>query len=133
MQTNKKWFFYWFPRIAGIVFIAFISMFALDIFWNWYSFWQTVVGLFMHLIPTWILIIVLVLSRKRYPLIGAVAFIWFGVRYTTINVISFFRATQFESMPAYYYLIWPLIIALPALLVGLCFLQNRWSTRKNKA
>jgi len=130
MTHKNRGFLYRFPRIAAIVFIIFLSMFALDIFWNGYTFWQTVVGLFMHLIPTWILIIVLVLSRKKYPLVWAIAFVWFGLRYTITNVINFFRAPIYESMPPYYYLVRPLMLALPALAVGICFFLNRRRNRK---
>ena len=62
----------WTPRIGILLFAAFVSLFALDIFGQGYSFWETVVGLFMHLIPTWILLAVLVVAW-RWPLVGGAA------------------------------------------------------------
>ena len=75
-------------------------------------------GLFMHLIPTWILLIVLVLSRKRYPIVGAIVFTLFGVRYTITNIITFIMSTGTGEAIPYYLLTRPLIITLPALAVG---------------
>jgi hypothetical protein len=48
-----KVFIYWLPRVSAILFILFISVFALDVFTepNW------ALALFMHLIPSFILII----------------------------------------------------------------------------
>ena len=130
-MKKTKWFLFWFPRIAAIVFIAFISMFALDIFWNGYTFWQTVVGLFMHLIPTWILFIVLILSRRKYPLMGAIAFGGFGLLYTLQCIVQFIGSTGTPGEPVPYYLLTrPLIIALPALVVGICFFLDRRKNRK---
>jgi len=130
-KINRKGFLFRFPRIASIVFIAFISIFALDIFWNGYSFWQTVLGLFIHLIPSRILLIVLLLSWKKYPLVGAIAFTIFGLRYTITNVVNFFMATEAGSIPAYFYLVWLLIIAIPAFMVGIYFFVDRRRNREN--
>ena len=128
-----KWFLFRFPRIAGIIFIAFISMFALDIFWNGYTFWQTVVGLFMHLIPTWILLIVLIFSRRKYPLIGAVTFGGLGLIYMIWCLMQFFISTGTLGVPVPYYLLTrPIIIALPAIAIGLSFFANRWLNRSHK-
>jgi hypothetical protein len=48
-------------------------MCALDIFGQGYSFWATILGLFMHLIPTFILIIILVFCW-RWEWFGAILF-----------------------------------------------------------
>ncbi|MFA6256138.1 MAG: hypothetical protein WC606_03040 [Candidatus Absconditabacterales bacterium] len=119
-MKKGKGFFYWFPRIAGIVFILFISMFALDIFGNGYTFWQTVVGLFMHLIPSFVLAIVLIISRK-YDLIGAIAFTLAGLAYiiVTLGKVEWYIAIS-----------WSLIIAGPAICIGICFLVRRLHLRK---
>ncbi len=66
-------FLLWLPRVITILFILFISLFSLDIFDMQLGFWGTLVGLFMHNIPSFILIIVAILSWRRY-LLGAVIF-----------------------------------------------------------
>ena len=47
-----KKFLVWAPRIAGILFILFISLFALDVFEMRLGVWGTLFALFMHLIPS---------------------------------------------------------------------------------
>jgi hypothetical protein len=69
---------YWTPRALCIMFALFISMFALDVFGEGRGFWQTLLALTMHLIPTFLLLVVLWLSWRRewiggvlFPLLGA--------------------------------------------------------------
>ena len=75
--------------------------------------------------------IVLLLSWKKYPLVGAIAFTIFGLRYTITNVVNFFMATEAGSIPAYFYLVWLLIIAIPAFMVGIYFFVDRRRNREN--
>ena len=113
---------YWTPRIAAIAFIAFLALFSLDIFGNGYTFWETVVGLFMHNLPVFILALLLWLSWKR-EWIGALTFILAGIAY----IISLFFRNQFE----WYMISWSLTIAAPAFAVGVLFWMN-WIRRKKK-
>jgi hypothetical protein len=64
----------WTARTMGIAFAVFISIFAMDVFSEGYSFWEIVLVLFMHLIPTFLVILVLIFSWKR-EWIGGVAFL----------------------------------------------------------
>ena len=74
---------FWAPRALCIVFALFISMFALDVFGETRGFWQTVLALTMHLIPTFLLLIVLWASWRRewiggtlFPLLGIFYVVW---------------------------------------------------------
>jgi len=74
---------YWAPRALCIVFTLFISLFALDVFGEGRGFWQTLVALIMHLIPTFLLLVVLWISWRRawiagvlFPLLGAFYIVW---------------------------------------------------------
>ncbi len=118
-------FVYWAPRILSIIFIAFLAMFSLDVFEGNYGFWGTILGLFMHNIPVFILIIVLVISWKR-EIVGGLAFISAGIIYLTTLVISALR-NNFE----WYTLSWSIIVAGPAFLIGILFLIC-WKKRKNR-
>lgn len=80
MNTSLKAVLFWTPRIAGILFVLFLSLFALDIFGQGYSFWETVVGLFMHLIPSILLAIAIALAW-RWGWIGATLFIGWAAWY----------------------------------------------------
>ena len=51
----------WTPRVLTILFILFMAIFALDVFGE-YSFPLILVALFMHLIPNFILIGVLLVA-----------------------------------------------------------------------
>jgi hypothetical protein len=104
----------WTPRIAGILFILFISLFALDIFEMNLGFWGTLVGLFMHLLPSFLLLIGVVIAWKR-EWVGALAFIGWAVWYL-------FSFRGFEPV------VYLLIAGLPAL-IGILFLID-WLLHK---
>ena len=118
----SKWL-YWSPRVLSIIFILFIAMFSLDIFGNNYTFWETVVGLFMHNIITFILIIFLIIAWK-HEWVGAVGFFLFGIWYIATLFINSLR-NGFEG----YYLSWSLTIAAPAFIVGYLWWLN-WKKRR---
>jgi hypothetical protein len=70
----------WSARIIGIVFAAFTSIFAADVFSEGYDMPHTLLALFMHLIPTFLIVIVLVVAWRR-EWIGGVAFLVLGIFY----------------------------------------------------
>lgn len=80
MNKNLKQTMFWTPRIAAILFVLFISLFALDIFDMKLGFWGTIVGLFMHLIPSILLAIAIALAW-RWEWIGAVGFAGWAIFY----------------------------------------------------
>lgn len=51
MTKKINRFVYWLPRILSIIFILFLSLFSLDVISPELSFWEILVGLFMHNIP----------------------------------------------------------------------------------
>lgn len=65
--------FYWAPRVLSLLFIAFLSVFALDVFEE-YEGWALAVALFMHLLPSLVLLGVVAIAWK-YELVGAIAFL----------------------------------------------------------
>ncbi len=71
---------FWVPRGLAILFILFLGLFALDVFGQGYTFSETAVALFMHLIPNMILGIILVLAWK-WEWVGAVLFAGLGLFY----------------------------------------------------
>ena len=62
MKTSVKRLLFWTPRILGLLFAAFIGIFALDVFDEHHGFWETALALGMHLVPTAILLLFLALS-----------------------------------------------------------------------
>ena len=87
-------------------------MFALDVFGEGYGFWGTLLALFMHLIPVYVLLIGLALAW-RWEWAGALVFIGFGAWYLVIS---------WGPFPLIANLIGALPIAGPALLIGILFL-----------
>ena len=76
---NKK-FLYWLPRILGILFALFISIFALDAFSEGIPFPEAIAGFLIHLIPTYIMIAILLIAWK-WGVVGGILFILAGVFY----------------------------------------------------
>lgn len=114
MNTLLKKTLYWAPRIAGILFILFISLFALDIFDMQLGFWGTIVGLFMHLIPSILLAIAIVIAWRQ-EWFGALLFIGWAIWYVA-------------STRGFPWSVYALIAGIP-LLIGLLFLTG-WIWRK---
>jgi hypothetical protein len=115
MNTSVNRILIWTPRILGIIFILFTSIFALDIFDMGLGFWGTILGLFMHLlVPTFALAIVLVLAW-RWEWVGVLGFGAWGIGYLAMT----------RGFDAIAYL---LIAGIP-LLIALLFLAS-WIFKK---
>lgn len=71
---------YWTPRILAIAFAGFISLFALDVFGAGYNPAETLIALAIHLVPTALVLVALVLGWRREWL-GALLFAALGVAY----------------------------------------------------
>jgi len=110
-KINK--YLYWIPRILSILFILFLTMLSLDVFSPDLGFWEIVLGLFMHNIPTFILIAVLIISWK-YEIVGGIVFILAGLFY----IIMLLMNQQLEWNMFF----GSLIISGPAFLIGILFL-----------
>lgn len=106
---------FWTPRILSILFVLFLSLFSLDVFGNNYTFWETILALFMHNIPSLILIALIVISWK-YEIVGAITFILAGMLY--IFLVLYRNEFQF------YMISWSFIISGPAFLIGILFWLN---------
>jgi hypothetical protein len=115
MKKPVKRLLFWPPRVLTILFALFLSLFALDVFDEGYGLWGTVVALFMHLIPTWIVLVVLAVSW-RWKWVGAVLYFAFGLLYA-----------HFALGRGHPY--WIVVIGGPLFLIGGLFLLN-WLYRK---
>lgn len=106
---------YWLPRILSIVFVLFLSLFALDAF-EGSSGWQTVLGFLIHLLPSFILLAVILIAWK-HDLVGAIAFLASAVLY--VFTVGFDRPWS-----------WYACISGPAAIVGILYLLNWLKKRK---
>ena len=80
MKRTTKHALFWSPRVLSILFAAFISVFAMDVFGEGYGFWQTCLALLMHLVPTALLLAALIVAWRR-AWVGAILFIGLGALY----------------------------------------------------
>ncbi|MFH1316392.1 MAG: hypothetical protein ABII01_02640 [Candidatus Woesearchaeota archaeon] len=117
-------FVYWTPRILSIVFILFLALFSLDIFEGNYGFWGTILGLFMHNIPSIILLVVLIISWK-YEIVGGIGFVLAGILYIAVILMNIIT-----SGFGWYYLLWALQISGIAFFIGILFLIGWFKKRK---
>jgi hypothetical protein len=73
----------WMPRILGLLFAVFISLFALDAFGTGDPLRQQVVGFLIHMVPT-ALVVGTVVVGWRWPLMGGVLCLGLGLLYVAI-------------------------------------------------
>jgi hypothetical protein len=121
MSNFSRRALFWTPRALSIAFIAFLSLFALDVFDGQHSFWQMVLAFVIHQIPVFVLIAALILAW-RWEWIGAVLYASAGLLYV-LWVVSMSR-----PVPPAVRLIWILTIAGPAFVIAGLFLAN-WLKR----
>lgn len=114
MSKSLRQILLWTPRVLSILFTLFISLFALDIFEMGLGFWGTILGLFMHLLPSIAMLIGLILAW-RWEWIGALVFGAFGVWFLSIS----------QPGNAMYYFV---IVGVPFLIAALFLLG--WIYRK---
>jgi len=114
---------FWAPRALAIAFIAFLSVFALDVFGTGRGFWQTLAAFLLHLIPSFALAAALILAW-RWEWIGAAFFAGAAALYTGMVLR--------HSLPANVKLVWILTIAGPAFVIAALFLVN-WLKRSELA
>jgi len=113
-----KKFILWAPPVLAILFILFISLFALDAFEAGLPWWEQIVGFLIHLVPTYILIAFLV-TGWYFPLIGGLLFIAGGIFYLVMA-----RGQDWMSY---------LFISVPAFLTGVLFIVQKFLQDKDPA
>jgi hypothetical protein len=115
MRRTIERLLHWTPRVLGLLFAAFLSVFALDVFGEGYTFWQTILALAMHLIPTVVLLSALAISW-RWGWAGGFVFLALGAWYLVTSWGRFHGSTY-------------LVIAGPLFLLGLLFEIDWWYAR----
>ncbi|MFC1615679.1 hypothetical protein ACFL21_00935 [Patescibacteria group bacterium] len=109
-KINRYPVYYWPPRILSILFIIFISLLALDVFAEDYSIVEMIIGFIMHMLPSFALIAILILSWKK-ELIGGIAYLILGTFFTI-----FFHT--YEELIGF------LLISAPVFITGFLFILS---------
>ena len=118
MKEPRKTILYWCPRVLSILFAAFISILALDVFGEGYAFGELLVALFMHLVPTFVIILFIIIAWKK-EWIGAIFFLGLAIFY----IIIFRSELDWVTL---------LIIPLPLLICSILYLLSWEQTKKYK-
>lgn len=117
MKINT--YIYWLPRVLGVLFILFLALFALDVFIPGKTIGYYFVALFIHLIPNFVLLALLLFSWK-YEKMGGVIFILLGV----LSTVFFFNDGIYIDI---------LVLSFPIFVVGMLFLlHSRMGVKKNE-
>ena len=74
---------HWGPRVLGLLYALFLSLFAFDSWEGVSSFWEGLVGFFIHLLPVYIILFLLVVGW-RWPRWGGVGFLILAVAFTLV-------------------------------------------------
>ncbi|HNY01626.1 MAG TPA: hypothetical protein PKG48_03510 [Bacteroidales bacterium] len=127
MNTYMK-IIHWAPRILCILAILFVSMFALDSFDPRYTLIEQLQALFFHLIPTYILILILLVAWK-WELIGGTILAMLGLG---------FMPTLYFHNYAMNHSVWMslsviLMINFPFVLTGAMFIISHYLKKKQQA
>ena len=125
-MTRNSRIIYWLPRALCIVAILFVSMFALDSFQPGRSIWEQLQDFAMHLIPSFILTIFLVIAWK-WELIGGILFLLIGLGLSPIIYMHNFRmnGSVWMSLGVLG------MITVPFIIVGILFILGV-NTKKNQ-
>ncbi len=103
-------------RLLSGLYAAFLSIFSMDVFGEHLGFWKTILALFMHLIPVWLVLLILWISWKR-PLLGGIIYPLLGILY----IVFAWRRFIFMTYP---------LIAGPLFLLGGLYLADYYQRRK---
>jgi hypothetical protein len=106
---------HWTPRILGLLFAAFVSVFALDALRAGHNAWQTIIDLAMNLIPA-ALVLGAVTVAWHWAWTGGLLFLALGAWY----VIMAWGRFHWSAYA---------VIAGPLFLLGLLFEIDSWYTR----
>lgn len=103
-----KKFLYRTPRILSIVMVCFISIFAFDVFEENNTAWETAVALFIHLLPSIVAVVIIIVAWKK-ECVGGWLFIALGA--------GFLFIVRFELMAI-------LLFTIPLVVIGVLFLSH---------
>ena len=116
---------YWAPRVLTILAIIFISLFSLDSFQGGAPLKDQILAWLMHMIPSFILIIVLLIAWK-WENIGGIIFLSIGLAFSPY--VFWGNYTHNHSIGLSLLII--LTVTFPFMLVGVLFMLSHHTRRK---
>jgi hypothetical protein len=121
--------FHWLPRILGMIAIAFISLFAADSFQPGYTIWQQITAFLIHLIPSFILLVLLLVAWK-WEFIGGILFTIIGVCMTPLLFYHNYSVNHFSIAQCIGIV---MLITFPFIVVGILFIISHSKKKKHSS
>ena len=125
MKTSIR-VFHWLPRIICILAILFVSLFAADAFSPGLTIWQQLGGFFIHLIPSFILLALLIVAWK-WEFIGGIIFTVIGLGLSPFIFQHNYNMNHSIGMSLGIIL----MITFPFVIVGILFIVSHFMKKKN--
>jgi len=125
-MKNSKRIIFWIPRVLCILAIIFISIFALDSFNPEKTIWQQLGAFFIHLIPSYILIALLIIAWK-WEYIGGIIFIVIGLAFSPIIFMHNYNMNHSIGMSLGIIL----IITIPFVVIGILFILSYKNNKRS--
>jgi len=126
-MTTKEKIILWLPRLLCIGAILFVSMFALDAFEPGIPFGKQLLDFLMHLIPTYVLLLLLWIAWKK-PFVGGIIFAIIGV--ITSPLVYNLNYNRNHSMMLSLSII--LMITIPFIAIGILFILSHFQKKIEK-
>ncbi|MBC8319905.1 MAG: hypothetical protein H8E34_04205 [Bacteroidetes bacterium] len=118
--------FHWLPRVICVLAILFISLFAADAFAPGLTIWQQLAAFFIHLIPSFVLLALLIVAWK-WEKIGGIIFIVLGLGMSPIIFQHNYNMNNSIGMSIGIIL----TITFPFVVVGILFIVSHFLKKKN--
>ncbi len=114
MSPTNRNLLHWTPRVLGVIYAAFISLFAFDVWGLGGDFWDELAGFIVHLLPTYLIVAALIIAWRR-PWVGGILFLLLATGFGL-----FFGRQEVTTL---------LLLALTPTITGLLFLADGCMTR----
>jgi prolipoprotein diacylglyceryltransferase len=124
MKTPIK-LLHWIPRIVVILAILFVSMFALDSFSAGRTFWQNTAAFLLHLVPSFLLLIILIIAWK-WEKTGGIVLTLAGLAFGIFVFIMNYKRTN--SIMTSLFIV--LIISIPFVVSGILFIISHYKKKE---
>ena len=125
MKNLVDWF-HWIPRLLCIAAILFVSMFALDAFAPGLTFWEQIGAFLIHMIPSFLLLIALLVAWK-WENIGGIILMTIGLGLSP----SVFTMNWHRTGSVWVAIGIVLIINIPFVMVGALFVISNYLKKKS--
>jgi hypothetical protein len=120
-MKNLAYWSFWTPRILCIISILFISMFALDSFAPGMPLWMQLRDFLIHLIPSYILALILWFAWVKEKW-GGLLFIIFG----SVTSVPVFLMNYHRTGSVWIGISVILLINIPLIMVGVMFMISHY-------